>query len=318
MFTSLIPLLIAGAYVGWNIGANDAGNCVGTTVGAGLLSYRRAILLVAVFVVLGALLQGGNVMKTIGKGIVTSDLSTLAVITALVSGGLFVTLATFFRIPVSTSQAIVGGVAGVGFAAGAEMNLAKIGMIAQVWVICPILTGVIALSIYAVSRFLINRLPDDSIWRRAPNILLIISAAYVAFALGANDVGNAMGPIANLGVQPGWLGLLGGLALALGALTFGRRVTETVANGITELDTVSAFSAQLAAALAVHFFSILGIPVSTSQSIVGAIIGVGLYHGIRTVKAKKIGGIVIGWVVTPTAAGLFSFGLYRLLLVITT
>ena len=314
---SLIPLLLAGAYVGWNIGANDAGNCVGTTVGAGLLSYRKAILLVAVFVVLGALLQGGNVMKTIGKGIVTSDLPSLAIITALISAGLFVTLATFFRIPVSTSQSIVGGIAGVGLAAGAEMNLAKIGMIAQVWVICPILTGIIAFLIYSLSRFLFGRLSDNSIWQRAPNVLLVISAAYVAFALGANDVGNAMGPIANMGVQPGWLGLLGGIALAVGALTFGKRVTETVANGITQLDTVSAFSAQMAAALAVHFFSILGIPVSTSQSVVGAVIGVGLYHGIRTVKAKKIGGIVIGWVVTPTAAGLFSFGLYKLLAAIT-
>lgn len=314
----MIPLLIAGAYVGWNIGANDAGNCVGTTVGAGLLSYRRAIFLVAVFVVLGALLQGGNVMKTIGKGIVTSDLSTLAIITALISAGLFVTLATFFRVPVSTSQSIVGGIAGVGLAAGAEINLAKIGTIAQIWVICPILTGVIALSIYATSRFMLNRLSDESPWQRAPNILLVISAAYVAFALGANDVGNAMGPIANLGVQPGWLGLLGGVALAAGALMFGRRVTETVANGITKLDVVSAFSAQLAAAFAVHFFSILGIPVSTSQSVVGAVIGVGLYHGVRTVKARRIGGIVIGWVVTPTSAGVFSFGLYRFLLAITS
>lgn len=314
----LIPLLLVGAYVGWNIGANDAGNCVGTTVGAGLLSYRKAILLVAFFVVLGALLQGGNVMKTIGKGIVTSELPPMAIITALISSGLFVTLATFFRIPVSTSQSIVGGVAGVGLAAGADMNLAKIGMIAQVWVICPILTGVIALLIYAISRFLLRRLKENSIWQKAPNVLLVISAAYVAFALGANDVGNAMGPIANMGVQSSWLGLLGGVALAVGALTFGRRITETVGSGITPLDVVSAFSAQLAAALAVHFFSILGIPVSTSQSVVGAVIGVGIYHGVRTVKLKKIGEIVIGWVATPTAAGLFSFGLYKLLLVITT
>lgn len=315
----LIPLLLAGAYVGWNIGANDAGNCVGTTVGAGLLSYRKAIFLVSVFVILGAVLQGGNVMKTIGKGIVTSELPTLAIITALISSGLFVTLATFFKIPVSTSQAIVGGVAGVGFAAGADMNLATIGKITQVWVICPILTGIIAFVIYAISRFLLKRLNDDSFWQKTPKVLLIVSAAYVSFALGANDVGNAMGPIANLGqVAPSWLGLLGGVALAIGALTFGKRVVETVGSGITPLDTVSAFSAQMAAALAVHFFSILGIPVSTSQSIVGALIGVGLYHGVRTVKLKKLGEIVVGWVATPTAAGLFSFGLYKLLLVITT
>ncbi|UCF10360.1 MAG: anion permease [Candidatus Bipolaricaulota bacterium] len=310
---SLIPLFIAGAYVGWNIGANDAGNCVGTTVGSGLLSYRRAILLVAVFVILGALLQGGNVMKTIGKGIVTSELPTIGIIAALVSSGLFVTLATFFRIPVSTSQAIVGGVAGVGLSAGAEMNLAKIGTIAQVWVVCPILTGLLAFVIYWLSRTLLRRLSRESFWQRAPNLLLILSACYVAFALGANDVGNAMGPIANLGIQSSWLGLLGGGALAVGALTFGRRVTETVGSGITPLDPVSAFSAQMAAALAVHFFSILGIPVSTSQSIVGAVIGVGILHGIHTVRKRKIVGIVVGWVATPTAAGLFSFGFYRLL-----
>jgi len=314
----LIPLLIAGAYVGWNIGANDAGNCVGTTVGSGLLPYRRAILLVAIFVILGALLQGGNVMKTIGKGIVTSDLPPVAIITALVSSGVFVTLATLLRIPVSTSQAIVGGVAGVGFATSAQMDLSKIGTIAQVWVICPILTGILAMVLYGTSRFLLRRFGQDSIWQKVPNALLIISAAYVAFALGANDVGNAMGPIANMGVQSSWLGLLGGIALAVGALTFGRRITETVGNGITRLDVVSAFSAQMAAAIAVHFFSILGIPVSTSQSIVGAVIGVGIFHGVRTVRLAKLAEIVIGWVATPTAAGLFSFGLCKLLLMITS
>jgi len=314
----LIPLLIAGAYVGWNIGANDAGNCVGTTVGSGLLPYRRAILLVAIFVILGALLQGGNVMKTIGKGIVTSDLPPVAIITALVSSGVFVTLATLLRIPVSTSQAIVGGVAGVGFATSAQMDLSKIGTIAQVWVICPILTGILAMVLYGTSRFLLRRFGQDSIWQKVPNALLIISAAYVAFALGANDVGNAMGPIANMGVQSSWLGLLGGIALAVGALTFGRRITETVGNGITRLDVVGAFSAQMAAAIAVHFFSILGIPVSTSQSIVGAVIGVGIFHGVRTVRLAKLAEIVIGWVATPTAAGLFSFGLCKLLLMITS
>jgi PiT family inorganic phosphate transporter len=173
---SLIPLIVAGAYVGWNIGANDAGNCVGTAVGSGLLSYRRAIILVSIFVVVGALLQGGNVMKTIGKGIVTSELPTTAIIAALLSSGMFVTLATFLKIPVSTSQSIVGGVAGVGFASGADMNLEKIGTIAQVWVICPFLTGLIAFLIYWISRSILRKASPDSFWQRAPNVLLIGSA----------------------------------------------------------------------------------------------------------------------------------------------
>jgi len=309
----LIPLFLAGAYVGWNIGANDAGNCIGTSVGSGLISYRRAVLLVSVSAVAGALLQGGSVMETIGKGIVTSDLSSLAILAAMISAGLFVTAATLLRLPVSTSQAIVGGIAGVGFASGAEVDLMKVAQIAEVWIVCPILVGLMAVAIYLGSIFILRRLRENSLWQRLPSALLILSACYISFSLGANHVGTAMGPITNLGVQPSWLTLLGGLAVAAGAMTFGSRVTQTVGSGITPLGPVSAYSAQIAAALAVHFFSIVGIPVSTSQAVVGAVVGVGLVHGLRTVKKRRIGGIAIGWVATPTAAGLFSFCLYRIL-----
>ncbi|MCK5827591.1 anion permease [Candidatus Bipolaricaulota bacterium] len=315
---SLITLIIAGAYVGWNIGANDAGNCIGTSVGSGILTFRRAAILVSVFAIAGGYFQGGDVMKTIGKGIVTSELPFLAVLTALLCAGIFVTFATVLRLPVSTSEAIVGGMLGVGLAAGAEINFTTILSIAKVWVICPILVGFLAALIFLITRFLLKRTGGGRFWQRLPQVLLLVSAAYISYSLGANHVGTAMGPIANLGYQTSWLGLLGGFSLAVGALTFGRRVTETVGKGITQLDTVSAFSAQMAAALAVHFFATVGLPVSTSQSIVGGVIAVGLLQGARTVHPKKIAKIAAGWVVTPTAAGLFSFGFYKLLLVLTT
>lgn len=310
-------LFLASAYVGWNIGANDAGNCVGTSVGSGLLSYRRAVVLVGVFVILGALLQGGNVMKTVGKGIVTSELPAAALIVALISAGLFVTLATLFKVPVSTSQAIVGGVAGVGLAAGAEVDLMKVTTIVQVWVVCPFLTGVMAVFVYAVSSSVLRRLGRGSVWQRVPNALLVLSACYLGFSLGANHVGTAMGPIASLSAPSSWFGLLGGVAIASGVVTFGARVTETVGSGITPLGPVSAFSAQLAAAAATHVFSILGIPVSTSQAVVGAVVGVGLIHGLRTVRKRRVVRIMAGWVATPTAAGLFAYGAYRLLSIVT-
>jgi inorganic phosphate transporter, PiT family len=128
-----------------------------------------------------------------------------------------------------------------------------------------------------------------------------------------------MGPITNLGLSIStlWISVLGGFAMASGTLTFGHRVTQTVGGGITQLDPTSAYSAQMAAALAVHFFSLYGIPVSTSQAVVGAIIGVGILQGVKTVRAKKLAGIAAGWVATPTAAGLFSFVLYRLVLAVT-
>ncbi len=306
-------LLIAGGYVGWNIGANDAGNCVGTTVGSGLLSYRRAITLVAIFVILGALLQGGHVMKTIGKGIVLEQLPAAALFAAMISAGFFVTLATFFRLPVSTSQAIVGGVAGVGLAAGAEVNFSKLLTIGEVWIICPFLTGLLSFLLYHGFAFLLRRARKPAFWNRVPHALLILSACYVSFSLGANDVGNSVGPIANLGIRPIWLGLLGGVALAVGAFTFGHRVTETIGSGVVPLDPLSAFSAQTSAAIAVHFFSLLGIPVSTSQAIVGAVVGVGLVRGARLIKKRRIVEIVIGWAATPTLAGAFAFAVYKLL-----
>ena len=137
-------MLGASAYVGWNIGANDTANCIGTTVGCGLLSFRRAVILVAVFAILGAMLQGHHVMHTIGKGIVKTDLNYLAVCVALICSGFFVTLATFFRIPTSTSQAIVGGVVGIGLAVGAEVDFSKFILIAESWIICPVLVMALA------------------------------------------------------------------------------------------------------------------------------------------------------------------------------
>ena len=102
--------------------------------------------------------------------------------------------------------------------------------------------------------------------------------------------------------------------MAVGALTFGKRVTKTVGGGIARLDPMSAFAAQLSAALAVHFFSLYGIPVSTSQAVVGAILGVGLLNGVRTVRGRTLVGIAIGWVATPLSAGVVAFLLYTLVL----
>ena len=150
-------LLGAGAYVGWNIGANDTANCIGTTVGCGLISFRQAAFLVAVFAIVGAMLQGEHVMKTISKGIVNTELEYLAVCVALICSGFFVTLATFYRIPTSTSQAIVGGVVGIGLAVGAEVNFAKFMLIAESWIICPVLVMILAFGFMQLVVLILRR-----------------------------------------------------------------------------------------------------------------------------------------------------------------
>ena len=306
-------LVLVGFYVGWNIGANDTANCIGTPVGSGLISYRRMVYLVAAFVVLGALLQSHNVMKTIGEGVVTDPLNLMAVLTAMLSAGFFVTLATFFKIPVSTSQAIVGGVVGAGLSMGNEINISQVATIGEVWIVSPPLTALMSFVLYHLLAFFLRRVRRVTFWDRILSYLVIISGAYVAFSLGANDVGNSVGPLTVLEIDQIWLALLGGVSLSIGVITYGKRVTETVGKGITSLGPLSAVAAQTSAAIAVHFFSIIGIPVSTSQAIVGAVVGVGLVKGVKTVKLGKITEIVVGWVATPTVAGLFSFGLYKVI-----
>jgi PiT family inorganic phosphate transporter len=143
-------------------------------------------------------------------------------------------------------------------------------------------------------------------------VAVVVSAAYVSFSLGANDVGNAIGPLLAKYPDKGlWLALLGGVAMAVGAFTFGSRVTDTVGKSITSLDYAGALSAQFAAGFGVHLFSMAGIPVSTSQAVVGGVIGVGLTKGVRAVSTKKISRIFIGWVVTPTCAAVFAAVVYR-------
>jgi PiT family inorganic phosphate transporter len=339
---ALLPfvLILAGFYVGWNIGANDAANCIGTTVGAQIISYRKAVGIMAIFVILGGVLQGHQVMKTVGKGIVITEaaayeeyhgeppdasfwqhfpdqrLPDKAILVALLSAGFFVTLATFSSTPVSTSQAIVGGVAGVGIGVvGLDASYFKLTVLLKIfsaWVVSPVLTMIMAFILYSLlSRLLRNA--NSIAWSRTLGILVVASAAYVSFSLGANDVGNAIGPLLSKYPDKGiWLALLGGVAMAVGAITFGARVTDTVGKSITPLDYTGALAAQFSAAFGVHIFSMAGIPVSTSQAVVGGVIGVGLTKGMNAVSTRKIRNIFLGWVITPVCAALFAAVAYRL------
>jgi PiT family inorganic phosphate transporter len=311
----LLAILGAGAYVGWNIGANDTANCVGTSVGCGLISFRNAVILVSIFALLGSLLQGQHVMHTIGKGIVKVDLSYPAVVIALICSGLFVTLATFFRIPTSTSQAIVGGVVGIGLALRAEVNYPKLIAIAESWILCPILVMVLAFVLMQAVNFVLRKFESRSLlMQHAMGRLAILSACYVAYSMGANNAGNAVGPIANLGIfHPKLLLFIGGLSIAIGAATYGKKVAHTVGTGITPLDIPAAFIAQISAAFGMHLFSMLGIPVSTSSAIVGAVVGVGLVKGAKAISTKMVFTILVGWLITPTLAAAAAYLFYKLM-----
>jgi len=303
----------AGAYVGWNIGANDTANCIGTSVGCGLIRFKQAVALVAIFATLGAVLQGDHVMKTIGKGIVKEDLDYIAIFVALLCSGFFVTLATFFKIPVSTSQAIVGGVMGIGIAMRAKIDYFRFITIAESWIVCPLLVMALAFVLYHLLLFILKSIRISTLLvQNALGWMAILSSCYVAYAMGANNAGNAVGPIANLGiVNPTILLSIGGVSIAVGAATYGKKVADTVGKGITPLNIPGALIAQVSSAFGMHLFSIMGIPVSTSSAIVGAVVGVGLVKGAKAISKKTILTILLGWILTPCSAAAASYVMYK-------
>ncbi len=308
-----IAAIAVAFYIAWNIGSNDSANAMGTAVGAGILSFRQATLTIAIFVLLGAYLKGYKVMKTVGEGIVPPGFLTMEMaVIALLAAGLWVTIATLKGLPVSTTQSIVGGVIGVGLAASAPVNWWTLGKIASAWVISPILSGFLAMGLYKFYGWVVSRIKSVSVIEAMYKALAILGGSYMAFNFGTNEVANASGPIVGAGfLEPRAAGVLVALSLAVGSLTFSYAVMHTVGKKITALGPISAFAAQFGSAIAVSLANFFGLPVSSSQSIVGGVVGVGLVVG-QGVEKSVIRDILFGWIVTPLTGIGISLVLFKL------
>lgn len=405
----LAAATLIGLYMAANIGANDLANAMGTSVGSGALTIRRAVIISIVANLLGAVLAGGHVTNTISKGMINPDLLAgapdklmLGMFAALLASGIWVHLATVFGMPVSTTHSIVGAVVGFGMlSVGIDaISWGKIITIAISWIVSPLSGAIIAGGIYYLIREKILRAdaPESvaqrwapyligvvlltiilsfifkglknlhldlgfgqalliaipcaaggglvgSVWLRAllgrrelkENIqhntsalqaffayLQVLTACYVAFAHGANDVANAIGPLAaifsvvktkSVAMQVEvsiWMLAIGGIAVGGGLLAFGGRVMETVGGKITELTPVRGFCAQFGAATTILVCSRLGLPVSTTHVLVGAVVGVGFMRGMGFLDMRLLRNIGSSWVITLPFTMVLTMVLYKL------
>jgi len=308
--------LLGGVWLGWALGANDASNVFGTAVASRMVRFRTAVMLSSVFVLAGALVGGAAGMKTL-SGLAEQSLRSALVVTAAAAA--IVTLMTALKLPVSTSQGVVGAILGMGLAtdpAGVRWGL--LVKVVLAWVSAPIGAAVVAMVLYP----LLGRLLDAmrlSLVRRSQVLkaALIVSGSYGAYALGANNVANVVGVFygsAPFGEDAGLWALLGGGAIMLGIVTFSRRVMFTVGRSLVQLDAFSALVAVLSQATTVLVLAYVGVPVSTSTAIVGGVLGIGMVKGVRTINLPTLLRILSGWVSTPLLAGLAAFALARLLL----
>lgn len=310
-----------GLAVGWSIGANDAANSLGTAVGSKVLTLKQAIILIAIFGFLGAALQGSYVTKTIGKGIIPMDLlskdtATYVALVASFGACAWVILATYWKMPISTSHSIVGAVAGAGLAIHATINWKVIVDIFICWICTPIGAALIGYLFYRIFKNILYTIIPRRYFRAIMSALIIVSGCYVAYTWGANDVANSVGVLVGANILTPTLSIiLGGIAIVIGITTWGYKVIETIGSEITQLLPIMAFSAQLASAINVHIYTLFGIPVSTSHSIVGAIFGVGLVRGVKVVNVRIMKEIIVCWLATPFISGIITFLVLKVIMI---
>lgn len=302
--------LLSGVFLGWSLGANDSANIFGTAVASGAVRFRIAVTMTAFFVFAGSVLEGTEGMHTLG-GLTAQDLNS-AFISAL-AAALAVTLMTVLSLPVSTSQAVVGAILGIGFALQQPIYWGGLRKVVLCWIGTPIGAMLIAWFLYTLSRRILALIKVDILSLSTfIRYGLLISGAYGAYALGANNVANVTGVFAGAGLITVQMAtVIGGLSIAFGTVTYSKHVMLTVGSGLVPLDGFSAFIAVLSEAITVHIYAVIGVPVSTSQAIVGAVLGIGIAVGARSVNNRTLLHIVTGWLATPLIAGILSFAFMK-------
>lgn len=326
--------LTSGLFLGWSLGANDAANVFGTAVGTRMISFRKAAIFCGIFVIFGAVISGAGAAKTLGElGAVNAIGGAFVVALAAAITVYWITVLGY---PVSTTQAIVGAIIGWDLYSGALIDYGALEKIVLSWFISPILAALFAallykLIAYGIKYARIHMFSLDTLIRAG----LLLAGIAGAYSLGANNISNVVGifvpisPLADISIL-GWfkltaaqqLFLLGGVSIAVGTFTYGKKVMQTVGEGITEMSPVAAFVAVLANAIVLFLFASQGlqafllahdlpafplVPVSSSQAIVGSVIGIGLIKGGRGIRWRMLGEISMAWVATPIVAVLISF-----------
>jgi PiT family inorganic phosphate transporter len=311
-----LSIVVAALLVGLNIGANSASNAIGVIVGSNIMSFRKAALLASISMLLGALLQGGAVIQTIGGDIVPlgNGMDEDIALAALLATLIFVGVSTALSMPVAASQTMVGAILGIVIVKGltGSLNFILIFKLLLSWILTPIAAIVLAVLIYRYVMIPLSGRLNLLTFSRLFQVLLVFGSVFLSYSLGANNIGNAVGPVIGSNAMSNYLAIvfMVGVSMGVGASSFSRRVVETVGKGITSMGPIMAFTSQFSAALVIYFFTILGIPISSTQAVVGSVIGTGLTKGVRTVNIRTVEYISVGWVLTPVIAGLISALIY--------
>jgi len=306
-------------------GFHDAANSIATVVATNVLSPRLAVAWAAFFNFAAFLVFGTAVASTIAKDVVIQDVLSIGVIFAGLTGAIVWSLFTFFLgLPTSSSHALIGGMAGAAVAKSGFDVLVTSGItkIAIFIVLAPLLGLLLGFVLMLLVLWLTHRITRVELLNRIFRRGQLLSAAAYSLGHGANDAQKTMGVILALLIAAGelgpnadvplWVVLAAHSAIALGTLSGGWRIVKTMGTKLTRLQPVGGMSAESAAAIALFFTSAQGIPVSTTHTITGAIVGVGSANRISAVRWTMAQRVVWAWVLTIPGAALVATGTYAI------
>ncbi len=338
-------LLAAGLFMGWSLGTNDAANAFGTAVATRVVKYRTAIIIIAVMIMIGAVIAGHNNINKLASIATNNEVvasaeqvdaavnagtmadlclkSALKAFIIFACSGITVFGMSYLKFPVSANQSITGAVIGWGLCYAdysnpqiLKDNLGEILEFMSTWLINPLGAAIISfILVFLVKKFVEDRLTSMHHYDTVVKIGYIVAGAFSAYSIGQNSSASVTafyydttGLGANILTNPRITAILGGIAIAVGVLTFSKRVMMTVGGSIAEISQVDGFVVIIASALTVVLMGeLMQIPVSTSQSVVGAVVGAGLVSGAKKVNFGVFKRIASAWVSSPTVAGVLSY-----------
>lgn len=307
--------IIIGLFFAVNIGASGAAASMGIAYGAGVVKKRLALLLCAIAVFLGASLGGGEVVRTLGSGIVpASSFTTEIVIIVLASAALSLFLANIFGIPLSTSEVAVGAIVGVGIVYQ-SIFIGKLVWILLFWLLTPFVAFLIAIGAsYLLKRNWLQVRMKNKKALPILSVLVLLMGLFEAFAAGMNNVANAVGPLVGAEILSTENGIFwGGIFVALGALFLGGRVLETNGKKITTLKLEEGCVISGTGASIVTVASLVGIPVPLTQITTSSIIGIGFANqGKSVLKKDTVVQLLTVWIVSPVLSMVMSYTLIQL------
>lgn len=320
VLVGLIALALAFDFLN---GLHDAANSIATVVSTRVLSPRNAVIMAAFFNFIAFVFFGTHVANTIGKGIVDASIIDASVIFAALMGAIIWNIVTWLGgIPSSSSHALVGGLVGAGVAkAGTDVVGSGLIKTAVAIVISPTVGFILAIIIMAAVSWIFRRQSPfkvDKLFRG----LQIISASLYSLGHGGNDAQKTMGIIAVLLFSQGYMGdtfhvpfwvvISCQACMGLGTLFGGWKIVRTMGSRLTDLKPVHGCCAETAGAITLFTATYLGVPVSTTHTITGAIVGVGSARRASSVRWGLAQGILVAWVLTMPAAAAVGAGFYWL------